>query len=47
MFAALARDPGIESLIWYDLVKGSDWRVESSRRSIEAFATAAADPRYR
>jgi Glycosyl hydrolase family 26 len=47
MFASLAHDPGIESLIWYDLVKGSDWRVESSRRSIEAFASKVADARYR
>jgi Glycosyl hydrolase family 26 len=47
MFRTLKRRSAIESLIWYDLVKGSDWRVESTRRSIDAFATAAADARYR
>lgn len=47
MFASLGRDPGIKSLIWYDLAKGSDWRVESSSRSIAAFASGVADARYR
>ena len=33
MFSTLRRYPAITSVIWYDLVKGSDWRVESSVRA--------------
>lgn len=47
MFAALRRYPTITSLVWYDLVKGSDWRVESSRNAAAAYGTAVAGPRYR
>jgi Glycosyl hydrolase family 26 len=46
-FATLRRHPAITSVIWYDLVKGSDWRLESSRRSAAASAAALADQRYR
>lgn len=42
MFAALQRYPAITSLVWYDLVKGSDWRVESSRDAAAAYAAAVA-----
>jgi len=42
MFAALRRYPAITSLVWFDLVKGSDWRVESSRNAAAAYATAVA-----
>lgn len=47
MFEMLRRHPQIRSLIWYDLRKGSDWRVESSRRASAAFAAGVADQRYR
>jgi hypothetical protein len=46
LFATVHRHPAIRSLIWYDLVKGSDWRVESSPAAAAAFATAVAGPRY-
>jgi len=47
MFSALKRHPAIKSIVWYDIVKGSDWRVESSRESAAAFAAGVAGPRYR
>jgi beta-mannanase len=47
MFASLRRYPSITSVIWYDLVKGSDWRVESSRQATAVYAAGVADPRYR
>jgi beta-mannanase len=47
MFATMRSHPEIRSLIWYDLLKGSDWRVTSSAEATAAFAEGAADPRYR
>jgi Glycosyl hydrolase family 26 len=47
MFATLRRHPEIRSLIWFDVVKGSDWRVASSRAATAAFAAGVADPRAR
>jgi hypothetical protein len=47
LFALLRRRPQIQSIIWYDLVKGSDWRIESSASSIRAFRRAVANGRYR
>ena len=44
MFAALARDPQIRSLVWYNLNKLSDWRVESSPAALAAFRGAVANP---
>lgn len=46
LFGQLRRRPGIRSLIWYDLVKGCDWRIESSRKSLEAYRQGASDQRY-
>lgn len=46
-FATLRRHPEIKSVIWYDLVKGTDWRLETSAEASAAFAAAVADPRYR
>jgi beta-mannanase len=45
MFAMLRRRPEITSVIWYDLVKGSDWRVASSRQAAAAFAAGVDDTR--
>jgi beta-mannanase len=47
MFAFLRQHPEVTSILWYDLVKGTDWRVESSRASASAFAASVADHRYR
>lgn len=47
VFDELRREPQIRSLVWYDLVKESDWRIESSQASSEAFRQSAADSRYR
>jgi len=47
MFPMLRRHPEITSVIWYDIVKGSDWRLASSKQAAEAFAAGVADPRYR
>ena len=37
MFRALTRRPVIDTLVWFNLNKGSDWRIQSSRKSIRAF----------
>jgi beta-mannanase len=47
MFAFLRQHPEVTSILWYDLVKGTDWRVESSRASASAYAAGVADHRYR
>ncbi|MFL6670613.1 MAG: glycoside hydrolase family 26 protein [Burkholderia ambifaria] len=47
MFATLPRHPEIVSLIWFDLVKGSDWRVTSSPAATAAFSEGVAASRYR
>jgi beta-mannanase len=47
MFTTLRRNPAIRSVIWFNLAKGSDWRIESSRRSAAAYAAGVADDRYR
>ena len=47
MFSTLRRYPSIRSVIWYDLVKGSDWRVESSMRATDAYVAGVAEARYR
>jgi beta-mannanase len=45
MFRAVARRPEIDTLIWFNLDKGSDWRIESSAESIRAFRAGAREPR--
>ncbi len=47
MFATLAVHPEIVSLVWFDVPTASDWRVDTSRAAERAFATGAANPRYR
>ncbi|MCW3038106.1 MAG: glycosyl transferase 2 family protein, partial [Solirubrobacterales bacterium] len=44
MFAYLRKHPGIRSLLWFDLRKQTDWRIASSRRSAEAFASGLGWP---
>jgi beta-mannanase len=47
MFATLSQHPEITSLIWFELQKGSDWRIESSTTAAAAYAQAIDAPRYR
>ncbi len=46
-FAELAQRPQIQGFVWFNHNKETDWRIESSATSTEAFATGVADPRYR
>jgi beta-mannanase len=45
MFRALTRTPEIDTLIWFNVDKGSDWRIESSAASVRAFQAGARAPR--
>jgi beta-mannanase len=45
MFRALARRPEVDTLIWFNLNKGSDWRIESSAASVRAFQAGVRSPR--
>lgn len=38
MFAYLARHPEVRSLIWFNVIKEADWRIESSRSAERAFS---------
>ncbi len=42
LFAAVASRPYIRSLVWFNLVKETDWRIESSAAAQAAFAQGAA-----
>jgi Glycosyl hydrolase family 26 len=44
MFAYLDHHPDVTSLVWFNLVKGIDWRIESSASAREAFAAGARGP---
>ena len=46
-FAQLALRPQIQGFVWFNHYKETDWRIESSATSTEAFATGVADSRYR
>ncbi|MFC1726900.1 glycoside hydrolase family 26 protein [Patescibacteria group bacterium] len=37
MFASLANMPKIQEIIWFNLLKETDWRIDSSTTSTEAF----------
>lgn len=38
MFRALASDyPDIDEIIWFNIIKETDWRIESSKSSLKAF----------
>lgn len=45
MFAEIRRRPYIRALVWFNLRKETDWRIESSRDAQEAFAAGAATGR--
>ena len=40
MFRGLARQRVIDTLIWFNLDEGSDWRIQSSKESSRAFGSA-------
>lgn len=41
MFTYLAHHPEVKSVIWFNLVKETDWRIESSAAAQRAFAAGA------
>ena len=45
MFAEIRRRPYIRSLVWFNLRKEADWRIESSPAAQAAFAEGAASLR--
>ncbi|WP_205696928.1 glycoside hydrolase family 26 protein [Conexibacter sp. SYSU D00693] len=47
MFAALERTPQIDALVWFELDKGSDWRIRSSHAARRAFAAGLDGPAFR
>jgi hypothetical protein len=38
--------PGIKAVVWFDADKENDWRVNSSRGSLDAYRKIAAAPLY-
>jgi hypothetical protein len=38
MFGEIQRRPYIRSIVWFNLRKEADWRIESSRSAERAFA---------
>ena len=45
MWAYLAARPYVTSMIWFDLVKEANWRIDSSPSAERAFAAGARSPR--
>ena len=41
-----AEYPEIRALVWFDIDKDADWRIDSSPQELETFARRAASPRY-
>lgn len=46
MFRSLAGRPQIDALVWFNLRKQSDWRIQSSKGVERAFAEGAQDQRF-
>jgi beta-mannanase len=46
MFKALRRRPEVDALIWFNLVKDSDWTIQSSPEATRAFAEGVAELRF-
>jgi hypothetical protein len=38
MFAEIQRRPYVRSIVWFNVRKEADWRIESSRAAERAFA---------
>jgi hypothetical protein len=45
MWAYLAARPHVTSMIWFNLVKETNWRIDSSPSAERAFAAGARSPR--
>jgi beta-mannanase len=45
-FAQLDERPQVQGFVWFNHDKETDWRIQSSSLSTEAFAAGVADPRY-
>jgi beta-mannanase len=45
-FASLAAQPRIGAFVWFNQVKETDWRIESSPAAQAAFRAGVANPRY-
>ncbi|ASJ70996.1 glycoside hydrolase family 26 protein [Granulosicoccus antarcticus] len=41
-----AEYPEIRALVWFDIDKDADWRIDSSPQALKTFARRAASPRY-
>ena len=46
-FATLRRHPNVVGAIWFHTRKEADWRIDSSRSSLDAFRTVMRDPNIR
>lgn len=46
-FATLRRHPNVVGAIWFHTRKEADWRIDSSRSSLDAFRTVMRDPNVR
>jgi hypothetical protein len=47
MFALIAKHPFVRAIVWFDIRKEADWRIESSHAATQAFTTAVSAPRYK
>jgi hypothetical protein len=47
MFSTVARDPRIEGLVWFNINKETDWRINSSPAALAAFRGGLAAPHWR
>ncbi|WP_371479610.1 glycoside hydrolase family 26 protein [Kitasatospora sp. NBC_00315] len=46
LFGGLAAHDDVIGFVWFNIVKRSDWRVETSAQSLEDYKKRASDPRY-
>ncbi len=46
MFRTIEKHPEIESLVWFNASKETDWRIQTSEGAMRAFAKAMENPRY-
>jgi hypothetical protein len=45
MWSFLAARPYVTSMVWFNLVKETNWRIDSSQSAQRAFAAGARSPR--
>ncbi len=46
MFRAIEDHPEIRSVVWFNVAKEADWRIQTSSGAERSFAEAMTDPRY-